>query len=376
MAASIFATEEFDSISHMHLLLDSPRKGILKMMAIESGDVDPEDWVPSDAASYMTMHWNLQQTLDELEKMFDQFRGEGSFGDVIERRMSLPLGVDFQKEILDQLDDRATHVSWFEKPAKINSGTNLVGIKLKNAGAMQSTLDKIFLKLGDPGTKKNYRGISYHEFQPRRRPRPEQVLVRQPTPCLAIVGDYLLVSDSSKCLEAAITAKRTPNVSFADGLDYKLIASQIEQQLGSREPGMVSFSRPEETMRSFYRAGHIHHDTPATGRIGTHQPGIAGAERRAARQPAATVLGDRQVPGSGGRHAGQRRVGPALHLIRAETGIVVPWVQSIEACVILCLDLSRVSRNGAAAVGPQGSAGSGLPCGRLQNPAPSATSIA
>ena len=35
-------------------------------------------------------------------------------------------------------------------------------------------------------------------------------------------------------------------------MDYQLIYGQIEQQLGSRKPGMISFSRPEETMRSFY----------------------------------------------------------------------------------------------------------------------------
>lgn len=249
----IFDTEEFESISHLHLLLDSPREGILNMVAIKSGDSEPEKWVPEDAASYMTVHWDLQQTLDELEKMIDQFRGEGFFGGMIQGRMSDPLGIDFQADILDQLDDRATHVSWFEKPAKVNSGTNLIGVKLKDAEKFERTLEKILTRVGgDRTTKKTYRGITYHEFTPRRQPNPEQVLIRQPTPCLAIVGDYLLGSDSAKCLQAAISAKRDPSSSFSDGLDYKLIASRIDQQLGSSKPGMVSFSRPEETMRSFY----------------------------------------------------------------------------------------------------------------------------
>ena len=75
----IFATPEFDSVSHTHLLLDSPREGVLKMVAITSGDVEPEDWVPQDAASYMTIHWDVRQTFDELEKMIDVLRGEGAF---------------------------------------------------------------------------------------------------------------------------------------------------------------------------------------------------------------------------------------------------------------------------------------------------------
>ncbi len=95
--------------------------------------------------------------------------------------------------------------------------------------------------------------MTYYEFTPRRQPQDfDQTLMRLPSPCLAIVGDYLLGSDSVSCLEAAIAAKRDPSKSFADELDYKLIASRIQQNLGSKKPGMIAFQRPEETMRSFY----------------------------------------------------------------------------------------------------------------------------
>ena len=249
----IFSTEEFDSISHMHLLLDNPRSGVLEMLAIEAGEVVPEDWVPTDAASYMTINWDTQKTLSSLRKLLDQFRGEGTLSNGIRRRLSDPLGVDFEKDVLGQLDDRVTHVSWFEKPARVNSGTNLVGIKLKDAAAFETTLTKILAKAGDQGTKKNSRGITYYQFSPRRQPENfDETMMRLPSPCLAIVGDYLLGSDSASCLEAAIAAKRDPSKSFADELDYKLIASRIQQHLGSRKPGMIAFQRPEETMRSFY----------------------------------------------------------------------------------------------------------------------------
>ncbi|MFW6171080.1 MAG: hypothetical protein ACODAD_11365 [Planctomycetota bacterium] len=35
-------------------------------------------------------------------------------------------------------------------------------------------------------------------------------------------------------------------------LDFRLIASRIEQQLAAGEPAMIRFQRPEESMRSFY----------------------------------------------------------------------------------------------------------------------------
>ncbi len=171
----------------------------------------------------------------------------------IDRSVSAPLGVDFEKEVLAQLDDRITHVTWFEKPARINSGTNLIGVKLKDAAAFEKTLAKILAKAGDRGTKKIYRGVTYYSFQPRRQPRNfDETMMRLPAPCLAIVGDYLLGSDSTSCLEVAIAAKRDPSKSFANELDYKLIASRIQQHLGTHKPGMIAFQRPEETMRSFY----------------------------------------------------------------------------------------------------------------------------
>jgi len=250
----IFATEEFDSISYMHLMLDNPRVGILEMIAIESGDLTPEDWVPADAASYMSVYWDSKQTLAAFRKLYNTIRNrENALHDDIHSRISSQLGIDFEKDVLDQIDGRATHVSWFEKPARVNSGTNLVGIKLEDSSAVRKTVDKLAGKFGDRFTKKNYSGITYYQITPRREPQQlDEELVRRPTPCVCILGDYFLFSDSAKCLEAAIANKNDPDKSLDKELDFKLIASKAKQYLGSDKPGMMVFSRPEETMRSFY----------------------------------------------------------------------------------------------------------------------------
>ena len=249
----IYATEEFDSIAHMHLLLDSPRSGVLELIAMQAGDTSPETWVPPDAASYMTVNWDTSKTLEGIRKLFDQFNGENALSKAIKGRMSDPLGVDVEKDVIGNIGDRFTHVSWFEKPARLNSGTNLVGVKLVDAAGFQTTLDKMVAKAGAAATKKNHRGLTYYQFEPRRRQQNvDDTLIRLPSPSLAVVGDYLLLSDSSACLEAAIAAKNDPSKSLSDELDFKLIASRIQQHLGSAQPTMIAFQRPEETMRSFY----------------------------------------------------------------------------------------------------------------------------
>jgi hypothetical protein len=248
----IYATEEFDSIAHMHLLLDNPRKGLLELLALESGDTNPEDWVPSDAASYMTINWNTQKTVEGARKMFDQFRGKDAMSNAIKERLSNPLGVDFEKDVIGQVDRRFTHVSWFEPPARVNSGTNLVGVRLVDAGAFKATLEKMVSRGGPAIAKKTFRGTTYYQFQARQQPNVDATLIRQPTPCLGIVGDYLLFSDSAKCLEAAISSKYDGSQALANELDFKLIASRIQQYPGLVKPGMLAFQRPEESMRSFY----------------------------------------------------------------------------------------------------------------------------
>ena len=181
----------------------------------------------------------------------------------IKRRLSDPLGVDFEKDVIEQIDKRLTHVSWFEKPARVNSGTNLVGVRLVNASAFQPTLEKMVAKAGSAATKKNYRGITYFEFQVgRRQQNMDEVLMRLPTPSVGVVGDYLLFSDSASCLEAAIASKNDGSRSLSDELDFKLIVSRIQQYAGPAKPGMMAFQRPEESMRSFYELA----TAPATRR--------------------------------------------------------------------------------------------------------------
>ena len=179
---------------------------------------------------------------------------EDAMSNAIKRRLSDPLGVDFEKDVIGKIGDRFTHVSWFEKPARVNSGTNLVGVKLVDAAAFQATLDKMVAKAGAAATKKNHRGITYYQFEPRRQPAerrrdidPATLAVRWPSS-----GTICCFPTAPSVWRRPSRAKNDPSKSLADELDFKLIASRIQQHLGSAQPGMIAFQRPEETMRSFY----------------------------------------------------------------------------------------------------------------------------
>ncbi|MEZ6110261.1 MAG: hypothetical protein R3C99_04505 [Pirellulaceae bacterium] len=254
----ILATEEFDSIMHLHVMMQTPREGVLKMIALEPGDITPENWVPSDVASYTTLHWNGQQTFDALMPVYDAFRGEGAMLFDIDARINEPLGLDLQQDFLDQFDGRMTLVTWFEKPARLNSQSTMLAFKMKDGKTFSGTLDKLLAKVAPNAEKKSHRGATYYRFEPggrRARERRERLegndLFRRPEPLVGILGDYVILTDSVRFFEEVVASSKNDS-SLAGELDFKLIASKFKQHSQGEKPALVSFSRPEEGMRLLY----------------------------------------------------------------------------------------------------------------------------
>ncbi len=259
----IIGTEQFDVIGHAHLLLDSPRSGVLDLIAFADGDTTPEHWVPEDVLNYATLNWDVDATYERLHKLVDSFQGEGQFAKMIDENVSKELELDFEAEILDALDGRVTYFSWMQRPARWNSQSHLVAVKLRDADVFRRTFDGLMEKYQEQLTRQSYGGVVYYQGdspEPRRQ-RPGQendapdgqidarVELRTPEPCIAILDDYVVMTGSTELLHKCITAHNTRGNSLAKQLDFKLIASKIERQLGDLKAGMISFERPEESLR-------------------------------------------------------------------------------------------------------------------------------
>jgi hypothetical protein len=250
----VFATDEFDGIMHAHILLDAPREGIVKMIALDSGDTTPEPWVPSNVASYSTINWDIDQTMDELTKLYDVFRGEDAWQMEIVDRISGQLDVDFETELLGQIAGRATMITWMEPPARLNSQATMIAVKLEDPQKAKKSLQQIAAKFREVLIEDTYGVVPYY-----RTPRNNRAanaagsLTRVPDPCVAIIGDYLMLTDSSKLLQQVILTKSDSSESLANDLEFKLIASKIKRQIGTSKVAAVTFSRPEEAFRSLYQ---------------------------------------------------------------------------------------------------------------------------
>jgi hypothetical protein len=252
----IMGAGEFDSVMHFHLLLDNPRSGVVELLAMGSGDSTPESWVPNDVTSYMTLHWRVEDMYKNGNKLWDSLQGEGNFKAFVKERLSDNVGIDVEGEIVPALDGRFTLTQWVEKPVALNSQVNIVGVKLKDSKAFQtSVVEKLVAKYPEAVEKKSFGGVTYWGIKTPPRPEGAPRLpagFRQPTPAVAIIGDYLVLTDSTAALHHCITTTSDATRGLAGDLEYKLIAGKIKRQVGGDAPGMVQFTRPEEALRFMY----------------------------------------------------------------------------------------------------------------------------
>lgn len=141
--------DDFDSLMHGHVLLDGPRTGVLDMVALKKTQLAPTAWVPADALSYTSLRWDIPQTLSALDQMLDQLKGKGTLDNWLTSTFSEPLGVDIEKEFLEELTGRLIVVEWMEPPLRLNSQSSLFALQVRDEERFDTTLAKIVAKLGD-----------------------------------------------------------------------------------------------------------------------------------------------------------------------------------------------------------------------------------
>ncbi len=252
----ILDTEEFESLQHIHVMLDSPRRGVLKLLEFETGSGDPEPWVPADTSNYMSAYFDLPAAFAEIDRVLSRIRGEGALLRMAQQRVD-GLGLDFEKDVLNQWGGRVTFLNWVESPNKVNHQASLIGIALRDPKQFREALQKVMETAGEAAKPARFRNVGYYRIETRQaRVMRENNLrgpsyFRLPTPCVGIVGDSLVITDSEPCFKAAITAMATGE-SLGKELDFKLIQSRIRTHLGTDQPSLIAFTRPEETLRGIY----------------------------------------------------------------------------------------------------------------------------
>ncbi len=246
--SNIFATDDFDGIMQLHLLIGYPRSGVMELIALDSGDDTPPPWVPGDVAQYNSLHWNFQQTFDKGTKLADSFQGPGVMAKNINDRAQRWLGIDFEKDLLPALSGRLLLFNWFQPQPQAGIGAhNVLALQVTDPRAFADTFQKITSHFGQRWGKKNFAGIDYYQYGSASGP--DDV---RPTPCLAMLNDWVLLSDRTGIMEHVLSRRDETENNLASALDFKLIASKIAQQPGGDKPGWLAFNRPDQGWKYLY----------------------------------------------------------------------------------------------------------------------------
>ncbi|MFN7731873.1 MAG: hypothetical protein ACK5OB_08220 [Pirellula sp.] len=256
--SAIIAPNEFDSIIHGHLLLNTNRPGILKVLRPKSGSIDPEPWVSDQVISYMTMNWDFAKTIKAVQDIVDSFAGENTFENRVIQEGTKNIGIDLRKDLIEVLDDRVTMVQTIVPPKKINSQANVYCIHIKEASRMKSeVLPKFVEKVKStmrPGTGLESKMVDDSTIYYLKRDRDERMpqSVRVPTPAFCVLDDQLMISDSVEAITEVVQFNASGDGLLSDSIEFKLVRDRIKAQLKNADVSIMAYQRPEETMRLFY----------------------------------------------------------------------------------------------------------------------------
>jgi len=261
----------FDSVLDVHVLLDPPRAGVLKVIALEGGPVEPERWVPAETMTYTTLRWNFQESYEAGRTVYDAFRGSGA----LSRDLSGPfqaMELDFEKDLLPELDGRITLLGWRDPNARPGPPRpqRVLGLKVRDPKRMAELLARIHAKNAELIEEAEYASKEFYCVRAPSPPPPPQQPGTQPPqasgqgaqdgqpprgtpprPCFGLIDDYLVMTSHRPVYERLILTARGGD-SLADELEFKLVLSKACRLAGTDEPVWLSFRRPELQVRTLY----------------------------------------------------------------------------------------------------------------------------
>jgi hypothetical protein len=247
--------EAFESLHHTHILTDTPRTGVLSILSPRSGDIDPEQWVPNDSATYLTLHWDLVRAYSGFVTAYEQFRGPKTWSATVLPAFRNRYGIELERDLLNALDGRVTRVTWTNDAELVSRAATMLGLKLKDSRRFPSTLQKIAAHSRQSFQRRSFDGVTYYLYTPSPAMRAGNAATRAlANSYVGILGDYLLVADNELLLKRAIETKRGATSPLSEELDFKLSASRIRRLSRGTQPSMISFSRPEYGLRATYDA--------------------------------------------------------------------------------------------------------------------------
>ena len=247
--AITYATDEYDDLSQLHVLLENPRSGVMLLPAFLPGDTSPQAFVPLEMETYMSWNANVRTTYDRLIALVDQYRYQGSVDKFVKENISDKLGIDVPTQIIDNLKGRYTWMLGYEQPAHLQGHQHVVAAEVVDENAAKESLKTVVEKYPEFFEEKTFGNVTYYGMGPKEL---REMEVRPVDPFVAITDGYVFIGTSCQLFERCIAARDGTAERLIDSNDFARTSAVIGRETVGVTPVMFTISRFEETMRQWY----------------------------------------------------------------------------------------------------------------------------
>jgi hypothetical protein len=253
MGGSVFrAGEEFESISHFHMLVDPPRDGIFGVLRPETVEAIPPNWVPDDVSTYTTCKWDFETTYKNRGKLIAKTQGADpkAVEAYFEQQVRQATGVSIQDDLIANIAGRYVMCTWLEPPVKLNSRTMGHALELNDPEAFKAVIEQLRQRFSQSMEVETIGGSVVYSARIDLQQLPQAF--RRPEFCLTILGNWAIISDSKTLMERFTLASRDAMPRLVNEPEYDLIASELGGKLDGEVPFLLAFKRGADSIRQLY----------------------------------------------------------------------------------------------------------------------------
>jgi hypothetical protein len=250
-----FSTDEYDSLVQFHVQLENPRSGVMLLPAFQAGETAPQPFVPLALETYMTWNGSIRTTYDRIVELVDQYRYKGSVDKFVQENISDKLGIDFLKDVIDNMKGRYTWMIGFDRPAHMQGQQHILAGELIDEPAATESLKTVMKKYPELFEERHFGNVTYYAIKtPRRGDAPEDAPAeeRPINPFVGIMDGYFFIGTSCSRFEECVAARDGTAERLVDSNDYVRTSAVIGRETAGVTPVIFSLARQEETFRQWY----------------------------------------------------------------------------------------------------------------------------